>query len=377
MTASAPPVSNVRSALRRFWWVVLIITGLTTAAAVWASQFAPEVEYTAEAQYIVPVRTGLEVAPTTLPGSAFDAGGAARTYATVLETDMALRSALAQQSGVTPEELQEGMSASIVNSTPVVSVTFTSTDEARTLEFFPVLTNVLLQGVTPNIPPGNLVLLQSPLSTESAGSLAPYPVLGVIAGLLLGLGAALLLERLDSRVRGAGELRRLTGLPVLDLTGRNRETAEGVLAMRALRLRKHVAQVAVVGVDAAAAGATPALAERLSRANERLAQPDAGTEPTARAEWHAAGVLASGGAAELTAQRADATVLVVAPGARMKDVEDALDQLELLSVTGAVVAVVPRPPRRPATDVAAAQAPEAGPEDDNDARPTRDLAARP
>ncbi|WNB85434.1 hypothetical protein [Cellulomonas sp. ATA003] len=357
--------------------MVLLLTGITTAVAVWASQFAPDVEYTAEAQYIVPVQTGLEVVPSTLPGNAFDAGGLARTYATVLETDMALISALSTQSGVTLEELEEGMTASVVNSTPVVTVTFTSTDEARTLGFFPTLTNVLSQGTTPNIPPGNLVLLRSPQTTDSAGSLAPYPVLGVLAGLLLGIGAALLLERLDSRVRGAAELRRLTTHPVLDLTGHHGEAVDGVVALRALRLADDVAEVAVVGVDAPSAGMTTPLADRLARAGQQIAGHAADAPPSAR--WQPSGVLAGGSPAELTVQRADATVLVVAVGARMRAVEDALVQLDLLGVTSAVLTVVPRSRYRPASVETRANRSAEGdaPSTADGSTASRDLPAKP
>ena len=59
-----------------------------------------------------------------------------------------------------------------------------------------------------------MVQKATPPSTPSAPHKKRNVLLGVVLGLLLGFGLALLLERIDRRVRSREELERLYGVPV-------------------------------------------------------------------------------------------------------------------------------------------------------------------
>src|SRR3712207_5956115 len=113
---------------------------------------------------------------------------------------------------------------------------FTATDEALARAYFTALNTALATGISPNIPVGNLILLQDAQVTSEGGLNVSNRSVGILAGLLLGLAVAMLLERLDSRVRSSADLRSITELPVIDLSQAKAPMAADVLALRALRL---------------------------------------------------------------------------------------------------------------------------------------------
>jgi len=385
VTSSASPSSHFWTALRRFWWVVLAVTALTAAAANASAPFAPAQQYTAEGGFLVPVRVvqdpGTSPVRTTTPN---DAQLLARTYAVVLESDPSILTSISQQTGAPVEQLLGGLEVEAVSSTAVVQVSFTSTDEALTRAYFAALNNALATGVTPNIPVGNLILLQEAQVTEEANFEVSNSAIGIVAGLLLGLAVAMLLERLDSRVRSSNDLRSLTDLPVIDLSRGTTPVADDVLALRALRLAPHVSEVAVVGADARAARVAGDLVDRLRAASEGLsrAATETGTDPVPRAIWTTYGVLGSGNAGELGVQRADATVLVLPVGTRLRAADRAFVRLRSLDISTVAVALTPA--RRwwargaGAGGAPAAPSAEVPAEDADVEQPkARDLAGRP
>jgi capsular polysaccharide biosynthesis protein len=348
VTAPASPSSHLWSALRRFWWVVLVLTLLTANAADKSEALAPGTEYTAAGQLIVPVRGPVvdkNAPPSPLPSGPDSAERLARTYAVILESDRALLTAVATAAGVPVDDAEGDITADTVPSTSVVDVSFTANDEALVQSYFAGLVNALATGATPNIPIGNLIVLQDAQVTAEAGLGIPPRYIGLAAGLLLGLAVALLMDRLDARVRTSTDVRRLTDLPVIDLTRRQGPVADDVLAMRVRRLSSDIDEVAVVATDRVSARVTGDVADRLRAADERLSA-FVRYEPLApRAVWTPSGVLADGTEAELAVQRAEATVVVVTVRSRMRAAERAVERLRLLDLSAVVIALV-RPPSR-------------------------------
>ena len=346
MTAPTSPGSHLWSALRRFWWVVVALTLLTGNAAENSEALAPGTEYSAAGQFIVPVRGPVvdkEAPPSPLPSSQDAAERLARTYAVILASDRAVLDAVAAAAAVPVEQVESDITVQAVPQTSVVDVTFTAKDEALVQTYFAALTGALNAGATANIPVGNLVVLQDAQVTTEAGLSVPPRYIGLAAGLLLGLGAALLMDRLDSRVRSSTGLRRLTDLPVVDLTRGHGAVADDVLAMRVRRVSDDIDEVAVVGSDRLSAGLTADIAGRLRAADERLSAVMHYTPLAPRASWASAGVLGDGNEAELSVQRADVAVLVMTRRTRMRTADRVLTHLRLLNVTAVVIALVPAP----------------------------------
>jgi capsular polysaccharide biosynthesis protein len=201
-------------------------------------------------------------------------------------------------------------------------------------------------------------------------------VVAAFLGLLLGLGAALLAERLDRRVRDPEEAAALAGAPLLAVAGRK----TGERALQAVRVQlahwsaRPVRTVLVASpdgggaADEAAAGLVAAAAGAGRRATRLDAtadlESDAGRERAgALAASHDLVVISAPGAAErpeavAAAAVADAVLLVVRVGRTRRDDVAALRDLlgRIGAVTAGVLALKPR-----ASIAASATTPSAAP----------------
>ncbi|WP_219505092.1 Wzz/FepE/Etk N-terminal domain-containing protein [Nonomuraea ceibae] len=80
------------------------------------------------------------------------------------------------------------------------------------------------------VTPGSVISPAEPPSAPSSPSLPLHLASGLVAGLLAGAGAASLRDRLDTRLRTAADVERLTGLPVLADLARPAELATSVVS---------------------------------------------------------------------------------------------------------------------------------------------------
>uniref|UniRef100_UPI002027F861 hypothetical protein n=1 Tax=Actinotalea sp. C106 TaxID=2908644 RepID=UPI002027F861 len=268
--------------MRRFWPVALVVAVACGLAATWAAEQTAETTWTAEGQYIVPIAPP-QPAPlpgepplpvTNLPETAYDAGVLARTYEVVLEQDDLLIDAVSEGAGLEREDVADGAEAVHLAGTHVIRVTFEAGDESSVEDYFTALSELVEQeSPTPNLPTGNLVALSQPSDAEeSLGVAGAAPWVGGAVGLLLGWGAALLLDRIDRRVLGARDVRSLAAWPVFDGASRGRSTP-AVLESVVLRLHHDGAvpqQVAVATAPGARATVGSEMAEALAAAEERL-----------------------------------------------------------------------------------------------------------
>ena len=338
----------VGRALRRFWPVALVVALAGGLAAAWAADRI-EPTWTAEGEFIVPIADPVppllpgEVPPppSLLPATAYDAGVAARTYELVLESDTALLADLSTRTGIPVAELVSSSDIVHVEGTRVIRITFTGTSEEQVRAFFTELAAVVeTASPTANLPTGNLRALNVPAEIDAAvGVGSAAPIIGALAGLLLGLAAAVLLERMDSRLTGPGDLRAVAGWPVFDLGSRHAATAAESAVLRILRSRPGARQVAVVTAPRTPFRSAAEAADELAAAELRLRA--AGTLPDrAPVLWEPFGRLADDGYAERGAQTSDAVVAVVPRRAAMRAVTRALQSLQDLGLAD-VVAVVP------------------------------------
>ena len=333
-------------ALRRFWFLAVWVAVVSGLAATYSVRDS-EPTYTAEARYIVPVAPpvadplpgALPVVPSTLPENAYGAGIVARTYEIVLKDDDALLAAISASSGIPVADLAESVAVVNLPGTPVLSVSYGADTEREVRAYFDSLSTILTTASpTPNLPTGNLVPLRSPLTIEEVPGLAGVaPLIGTLAGLLLGLAAAVMLERVDARVWNAGDIRWLSRWPVFDLTGANRAAVVESVVIRALGSGPHAARIAVVAVPGTPPYAVSDVADELSRAETRMRLSGDLSTQSPPARWEAFGCLAGDGVAERGAQIADAAVVITPHWARVRGTAAALERLQDLGTSNVLL----------------------------------------
>ncbi len=366
MSEPTPQRSVLWPALRRFWPVALITAVVAGVSASLLVEATSKPSVVASASYVVPVAPpvapalpgALPVAPSPLPDSPGEATDFAEVYAVLLLQDGAVLQALADPVGVDPDELAEQMTAIALPGGSVIQVSVTAETRAETSLVLDTMDAVFTapESVTPNIPAGNLRPLNRGAVVESDGLAPLAPVVGAIVGLLLGIGAAVVLERGDSRFRSGEDVRALVPWPVLALSHDPDDPRAEVLTERVRRAGTGLRTVALV----APRGARPADLEDLAWV---LEEADREHLDGGRVSWVVAGVLRGEGDTEQRAQDADALVLVVPPKAPMRHVTAAVRAVEDLAVHPVVVALPSRPGRRspvPASAASAAPFPAAG-----------------
>lgn len=336
----------LRTALRRFWPVALLAALASGLVSSWLVERVSQTTYTADATYVVPVAPEpVEPAPgepappvSTLPTSPFDAERLAKTYTLILAEDQQLLQGLSQATGVPVVDLRENVVAENVPSSAAVRVTYTSTDPADVEAYFTALHSSLsTTSLTPNIPVGNLQALRLPTGTVVSAGLAPLaPVVALVVGLLIGLGGAVLLERLDGRVRTSGDLRALATWPVFSLENGAEQSRLETVVLRTLGSGSSVREVAVATVDGPAKDADADAVEMLSRTDAALRRSGRLLADTP-VSWRPVGALTTDGRAERGALDAGAVVLFVTRGARLKDTTSAVRSLQDIGAGSVVV----------------------------------------
>lgn len=348
----------VLPALRRFWPLAILIAVACGFVASWAAQEAGETTYTAEGQYLVPVAPPVAeplpgeppLVPSTLPTDAYDAGVLARTYELVLVNDDRLRAALAQGVGVTEGELADNTTVVTIPGTQVIRVTYTGTSAEEVETYFATLSALVSQqSPTPYLPTGNLVPLRQPSDIEANPGLSDVaPWAGALAGLLLGVGAAVLLERVDRRVRSQADVRWLVGWPVFEARGVAAGPSLETVVLRLLQGRDGVDRVAVVAVPGTKPQVLGGVADDLASAEVRVRRSGALPQDGRVVQWAPNGRLADDGLAERAVQQADAAVVVVPRRARYRGVVAAAQNLHDLGAERVVLVMTDAHPSRDA-----------------------------
>ena len=354
MDTTRPQRHVLGSALRRFGAIGLLV-GLL--AGYFAAQFVEDVSqttYTADGSFVVPLAA--PVLPDAIvtvvdpkPTSAYDAERLARNYAALVQQDQALLAALEAPVGMPVADLTDSIEAVSLPSTAVIRVTFTSEDEAQVLQYFASMRDLLAvqPSVTPYIPAGNLQALQLPTEVVEQPGLAPVaPIVGALAGLLLGLAAAVLLERMTTQVRSAGDVRTLVPWPVLEVRGRISPQRYETFVLRVLDGRPDVRAVAVLSVSGISASARAGFTQELRRAEERLRESGRLPRAARAVDWQSLGRVPDDGSVERAVLDAGAVVVAVARHARLRPTTTALQRLADLGVRDVLV-VLGAPRRQP------------------------------
>jgi capsular polysaccharide biosynthesis protein len=320
--------SDILTALRRYFEIVLLSAALAAAAAA-AVSYRSATAYTGTATYLVP--PGKVESLTINP---FDAERLGRAYAVVIANDRLLLGVLGEKVKRSSDSVAERTTTISLANSSAIRVQYRGRDRDEVRTYFNALTDAVESPSPPtaNLTAGTIRLLRVDDDIpKSGGGSWTAGLVGALCGLLIGSGIATSLHRANPRVRGARDLRDGRGPVVLDVDPAQRSTVEA--------LAHRVADGVPPGSEIAVIGATDGAERRASALAPELATVESLDQPGRAPRWVAA---AFGAGAERLAQRAARTVLVVIEGQRPDAVAERLSELRDLGVHEVVVAVMGR-----------------------------------
>ncbi|MBD3783134.1 MAG: cell shape-determining protein, partial [Micrococcales bacterium] len=206
--------------VRKRWRLLVLVVLTTVMLAAGASLMATK-EYASTSQYFVST-TGSADSVSLLQGSTFTQQRV-KSYTQLLTTPRIL-DPVAEAVGSTSTALSGQVTATTPPDTVLIEVSVRDSDPARAKAIgdaiateFPSAVTELESPQGAKASPVKVTVVQPP--TTPTSPVSPKPVrnlaLGVVLGLLLGLGAAVLREMLDKGVKTTDDVKRITDSPIL------------------------------------------------------------------------------------------------------------------------------------------------------------------
>lgn len=329
--AGHPLRARVRAAserwpwIRRRGWLVAVCVLAGALGGLVAGSVEPQ-RYQATAVVVVQ-----SSASTAAAASANGAEELAVTYAALVPDDQSLLAHVGAEIGVPALTVGHDLSVQAVSGTALIDVRFTTSRSTRAVtganDVARALTGVRAGSA---IAPGTVSEVSPARSATPSGSLRHYGLpIGLLLGVVVGCGAALIAERSDRRIDDVDTLGEAARCPATKRPG-GMSPAELVRAIE----RTSAGPLTVVPLERAQVGKAVDLCRSIAGTKAepvvRMSTPLV-TAPTSCAD--------EGGP----------TVLVVGAGSRMKVVEDAVTRLRVLGRAPAWAVLVP-PARRARQD---------------------------
>jgi len=252
-------------AVRKRWWLVAGSIVVALGAAMLVTTLTPP-KYSASVTFFVGTQT--KGVSDAYQGSLFSQQRI-KSYADLLTSDRLAQAIVDNDPmGRTADQVQESITANAIPDTVLLEATVTDGDRARALRLSQGLAKQFVALVqTLETPPGSDVptvwveVIAGP--TLAAKPVSPTPVrnagLALVLGLVLGVGAAVLRETLDTSVKSAPALAELTGAAVLSTVPVDSRAKRAPLivagsagSVRAEALRQLRTNLQFVNVDAPA-----------------------------------------------------------------------------------------------------------------------------
>lgn len=347
-------MSSVLPVLRRRWWVIAVSPALALAVA-WALAGAPVTSWSIDAVVLVPSGADDEG-----PGGASEASRLASDYAELIPRDDLIVEHVADEAGWSPEAVREALDVGRVANSALLELSLVRQDPSGMAEAAEALVDAVVLGAggQRSIPP--LFLREVSVEDEpeeSTSAALPTLVAATLAGLFLGVAAAVALERSDPRVDDAEIATRRTGVSGSNLDALPDESVLVLLRRWAESCTSFPQTIALLGVERDQLGTTTAAANRLAEVGSRsldvVASAGDHLEPepvelrnSIRLDLAVGGAPGTVEAGEWIAADRELAVLVVPSGARLRDVEDATAALRQLDLGPAWVLVTHRNRRR-------------------------------
>jgi Mrp family chromosome partitioning ATPase/capsular polysaccharide biosynthesis protein len=192
-----------RGLLRTHAWLILAATAVTLGVAAAVASASPPT-YTSSAQVVVHPQptTGAPLQPQM---------GTERTIA----ESGAVAELAAERLGTSPDQARSGLSVSVVLETTVLEIKYTAATAEAAADGARAFTYAFVNYRNDAAKVAEVVTDPELPVSSSRSNRSLVLGLGLLAGLALGVGAAWTWDRVTDRLRDAGELEELTGLPVL------------------------------------------------------------------------------------------------------------------------------------------------------------------
>lgn len=207
---------------RKYWRSTLAVLLLCTGAVV-AFTYVQTPKYSSTSSALIAVDTAASAGE--LSSGAIYAERQVSSFVALADSALVLEPVIDELGlDVTPQALRSRVSVSAPAGTSIIDVTVTDTNAGRASEIANAITASLknvTSDVVPTGPDGDEIVTVTVVepATESSRPVSPRPVLnialGLIAGIVLGLGQALVRRLLDSRIRTRDDLEDITDAPVL------------------------------------------------------------------------------------------------------------------------------------------------------------------
>ena len=207
---------------RKYWRSILTVLSVCVGAAL-VFTFLQTPKYSSTSSALIAVDTA--ASPGELSSGALYAERQVSSFVALADSALVLDPVIDELGlNVTPQALRSRVSVSAPAGTSIVDVTVTDTNAGRAAEIANAITASLknvTSDVVPTGPDGDEIVTVTVVepASESSRPVSPRPVvniaLGLIAGVVLGLGQALVRRLLDSRIRTRDDLEEITDAPVL------------------------------------------------------------------------------------------------------------------------------------------------------------------
>jgi succinoglycan biosynthesis transport protein ExoP len=224
--------------LRRRWLGVLIIVLTALALASTVSIAIPK-KYTATTRLFIAVAG--ESVTDLAQGSNF-AAKQMSSYAEVATSPRVLAPVIAQLGlATTPKELAESIKATVPVETVILEIAATDRDPARAAQIANAVGQELANvtsALTPEKLDGTKAVQATPIAEAEVPDKPSSPKilqnlgLGLIVGLFLGLGVAVLRHVLDTKIRNENDVRALTDSPILGVVAYDQEVSSHPVILR-------------------------------------------------------------------------------------------------------------------------------------------------
>jgi capsular exopolysaccharide synthesis family protein len=225
--------------LRRRWLGVLIIALMTLALAATVTLALPK-KYTATTRLFIAV-AGSESATDLAQGSNF-AEKQMSSYAEVATSPRVLRPVI-QQLGLstTPKKLSESVEATVPVDTVILEISATDLDPTRAAQIANAVARELANAaneLSPAKEDGTKAVVVTTFAEAEVPDKASSPKIlrnlgvGLIVGLLLGFGVAVLRHVMDTKVRNENDVRALTASPILGVVAYDQEVSSHPMILR-------------------------------------------------------------------------------------------------------------------------------------------------